>query len=92
MNVGDMGSGISGPASEAEDQLLMVRRLGRVEYEPTWRAMQAFTAARTPHTPDEFWVLEHPPVYTQGQAGKPEHLLHATDIPVIRIDRGGQIT
>ena len=54
--------------------------------------MQAFTAARTPDTPDEFWVLEHPPVYTQGQAGKPEHLLHATDIPVIRIDRGGQIT
>ena len=54
--------------------------------------MQAFTAARTADTPDEFWVLEHPPVYTQGQAGKPEHLLHATDIPVIHIDRGGQIT
>ena len=54
--------------------------------------MQAFTAARTADTPDEFWVLEHPPVYTQGQAGKPEHLLRATEIPVIRIDRGGQIT
>ena len=54
--------------------------------------MQAFTAARTAETPDEFWVLEHPPVYTQGQAGRPEHLLHATDIPVIRTDRGGQIT
>jgi lipoate-protein ligase B len=92
MSVGDMGSGISGPASEAEDQILVVRRLGRVEYEPTWRAMQAFTAARTVDTPDEFWLLEHPPVYTQGQAGKPEHLLRVTDIPVIRIDRGGQIT
>lgn len=78
--------------SEAEDEALVVRRLGRVEYEPTWRAMQAFTAARTAETPDEFWVLEHPPVYTQGQAGKPEHLLRATNIPVIRIDRGGQIT
>lgn len=54
--------------------------------------MQAFTAARTAETPDEFWVLQHPPVYTQGQAGKPEHLLHATDIPVVPIDRGGQIT
>lgn len=54
--------------------------------------MQAFTAARTADTPDEFWVLEHSPVYTQGQAGKPEHLLRATDIPVIPIDRGGQIT
>ena len=54
--------------------------------------MQASTAARTADTPDEFWALEHPSVYTQGQAGKPEHLLHATDIPVIRIDRGGQIT
>lgn len=69
-----------------------IKHLGQVEYEPTWRAMQAFTASRTADTPDEFWVLEHPPVYTQGQAGKPEHLLHATDIPVIRIDRGGQIT
>ena len=54
--------------------------------------MQAFTAARHADTPDELWLLEHPPVYTLGQAGKPEHLLHATDIPVIRIDRGGQIT
>ena len=62
------------------------------EYEPTWRAMQAFTAARTAETPDEFWVLQHPPVYTQGQVGKPEHLLRVTDTPVIPIDRGGQIT
>ena len=71
---------------------VIVKHLGRVDYEPTWRAMQAFTAARAPDTPDEFWLLEHPPVYTQGQAGKPEHLLRRTDIPVIQIDRGGQIT
>jgi lipoyl(octanoyl) transferase len=69
-----------------------VRSLGRVEYEVTWRAMQDFTAQRTPDTPDELWLLEHPPVYTQGQAGKPEHLIAATDIPVVPIDRGGQIT
>lgn len=75
----------------SEEQAI-VRQLGRVEYEPTWRAMQAFTAARQADTPDEIWVLEHPPVYTQGQAGKPEHLIAATDIPVIPIDRGGQIT
>ncbi|MGB9130226.1 MAG: lipoyl(octanoyl) transferase LipB [Thiobacillus sp.] len=70
----------------------MVRRLGRVEYEATWRAMQTFTAQRTPDTPDELWLLEHPPVYTQGQAGRAEHLIAATDIPVVPIDRGGQIT
>ena len=70
----------------------VVRHLGRVEYEPVWRAMQAFTAQRQSDTPDEIWLLEHPPVYTQGQAGKPEHLIAATDIPVIPIDRGGQIT
>ncbi len=70
----------------------IIRQLGRVEYEPVWRAMQAFTAARQADTPDEIWVLEHPPVYTQGQAGKPEHLIAATEIPVIPIDRGGQIT
>ena len=69
-----------------------MRYLGRVEYEPTWRAMQAFTAQRTDDTPDEIWLLEHPPVYTQGQAGKPEHLIAETAIPVIPIDRGGQIT
>ncbi|MBI3431334.1 MAG: lipoyl(octanoyl) transferase LipB [Hydrogenophilales bacterium] len=70
----------------------IVRHLGRVEYEPTWRAMQDFTAQRTADTPDEIWLVEHPPVYTQGQAGKAEHLIAATDIPVVPIDRGGQIT
>jgi lipoyl(octanoyl) transferase len=79
-----MGRGVKGET--------IVRSLGRVEYEPTWRAMQAFTAQRTPDTPDEIWLLEHPPVFTQGQAGKPEHLIAATEIPVIPIDRGGQIT
>jgi len=69
-----------------------VRRLGRVEYEPTWRAMQDFTAARTAETPDELWIVEHPPVYTLGQAGKPEHILEDVGIPVVRIDRGGQVT
>ena len=68
------------------------RDLGRVPYEPTWRRMQAFTDARGPDTPDELWVLEHPPVYTLGMAGKPEHLLCETPIPMVRIDRGGQIT
>ena len=74
------------------EAVAIIRHLGRVDYEPTWHAMQAFTAARTDDTPDELWVLEHSPVYTQGQAGKPEHLIAATDIPVVPIDRGGQIT
>lgn len=69
-----------------------MRRLGRVEYEVTWRAMQDFTAQRTADTPDEIWLLEHPPVYTQGQAGRAEHLIAETSIPVVPIDRGGQIT
>ena len=66
--------------------------LGRVEYEPTWRAMQAFTDARTADTPDEIWFLEHPPVFTLGMSGKREHLLAPGDIPVVQIDRGGQVT
>lgn len=70
----------------------IIKVLGRVEYEPTWRAMQDFTTVRDDNTPDELWVLEHPSVFTQGQAGKPEHLLRTTNIPVIPIDRGGQIT
>lgn len=69
-----------------------VKYLGRADYAPTWRAMQAFTAARNEATPDELWVLEHPPVFTLGQAGRREHLLQVTDIPVVPIDRGGQIT
>ena len=71
---------------------LVLRHLGCVDYEPTWRAMQEFTATRTPETADEMWICEHPPVYTLGQAGKPEHLLTDIGIPLVRIDRGGQIT
>jgi lipoate-protein ligase B len=72
---------------------LVVRRLGRVDYEPTWRAMQAFTLERSADTPDEIWLLEHPPVYTVGQAGRAEHLPSAdTGIPIVHVDRGGQIT
>lgn len=71
---------------------LIVRRLGRVAYEPTWRAMQDFTATRGAATSDEIWLLEHPPVYTLGLAGKREHILRVTDIPVIATDRGGQVT
>ncbi len=71
---------------------LLVRRLGLMDYEPVWRAMQAFTDQRDADTPDELWLVEHPPVFTQGQAGKAEHLLAPGDIPVIQVDRGGQVT
>lgn len=71
---------------------LLTRKLGLVDYIPTWQAMQEFTAARNESTPDELWLLEHPPVYTQGQAGKPEHVLNPGDIPIVQIDRGGQVT
>ena len=70
----------------------MVKQLGLADYEPVWRNMQAFTDARTADTADELWVVEHPPVYTLGLAGKPEHLLCQTDIPLVRTDRGGQVT
>ena len=70
----------------------LIRSLGLVAYEPTWRAMQAFTAQRDAATPDEIWLLQHPPIFTLGQAGKTEHLLHHSDIPLLNIDRGGQIT
>ena len=72
--------------------LPVVKRLGRVDYEPTFQAMQDFTATRTAETPDELWVVEHPPVYTLGQAGKPEHILRDIGIPLVKIDRGGQVT
>ena len=70
----------------------MVKSLGLVEYQPTWDAMKRFTVDRTGETRDEIWLVRHPPTYTQGLAGKPEHLIGLTDIPVIQIDRGGQIT
>ncbi len=71
----------------------VIRRLGVTAYEPTWRAMQQFTATRTAATQDEIWLTQHTPVYTLGLAGKPEHLLRVdTGIPLIKTDRGGQIT
>ncbi|MFU8877229.1 MAG: lipoyl(octanoyl) transferase LipB [Wenzhouxiangellaceae bacterium] len=71
---------------------LIIRRLGRVDYLETWQAMREFTDRRDAGTADELWLLEHDPVYTQGLAGKPEHVLAPGDIPVIQTDRGGQIT
>jgi len=71
---------------------LILRHLGRQPYLPLWQRMQAFTANRGPTTPDEIWLLEHEPVFTLGREGKPEHLLQAGDIPLVRVDRGGQIT
>lgn len=71
---------------------LRLRRLGLADYEPVWRDMQAFTDRRDEGTPDELWLVQHPPVFTQGQAGRAEHLLAPGDIPVIQVDRGGQVT
>jgi lipoyl(octanoyl) transferase len=72
---------------------IALRQLGRVDYLPTYEAMQAFTAAREKGlTPDELWLCEHPPVYTQGLAGKVEHVLNPGDIPVVQTNRGGQVT
>lgn len=71
---------------------MIVRYLGLAPYEPTWQAMRRFTDARTDDTADELWVCEHPPVYTLGQAGKREHILNSSDIPVVQSDRGGQVT
>ncbi|MBN6062936.1 lipoyl(octanoyl) transferase LipB [Aggregatibacter actinomycetemcomitans] len=71
---------------------LIVRQLGIRDYEDVWHEMQAFTDNRTEHTPDEIWLVQHPSVFTQGQAGKPEHLLQQSAIPVVQSDRGGQIT
>jgi len=70
----------------------MIRRLGLVPYEPTWRAMQRFTDTRESSTPDEIWCVEHPPVFTLGLNASREHLLNPGDIPVVQIDRGGQVT
>lgn len=80
------------PVRERMAHGVILRRLGLVEYEPTWRAMQRFTDQREGSTPDEIWFLEHPPVLTLGLAGKREHVLAPGDIPVIQTDRGGQVT
>lgn len=70
----------------------LIHALGLVDYQATWDAMKRFTAERTADTRDEIWLLQHPPTFTQGLAGKPEHLLFNSTIPVVKIDRGGQIT
>jgi lipoyl(octanoyl) transferase len=71
---------------------LTVRKLGLADYGATWQEMQAFTDARTAQTPDELWLLQHPPVFTLGRNGKTEHLHHTGNIPVLHVDRGGQVT
>ncbi|GEK72268.1 MULTISPECIES: lipoyl(octanoyl) transferase LipB [Halomonas] len=71
---------------------LTLHRLGRQPYEPVWRAMSELTDTRDAETPDQMWLVEHDPVFTQGRAGKPEHLLMPGDIPVVQTDRGGQVT
>ncbi len=76
----------------AVGEQLVVRELGLQPYEPVWHRMQRFTDSRGSETPDEIWLLQHEPVFTQGQAGKPEHLLNTGDIPVVQADRGGQVT
>ncbi|MFA9462121.1 lipoyl(octanoyl) transferase LipB [Thiohalorhabdus methylotrophus] len=81
----------SSPPSETEGSP-RVHELGLRDYSSVWAAMQAFTAERDAATPDELWLVEHPPVFTQGRNGKPEHLLHVTGIPVVETDRGGQVT
>jgi lipoyl(octanoyl) transferase len=69
-----------------------LHRLGRRPYQPVWRAMRELTDSRGPETRDRFWLVEHDPVFTQGRAGRPEHLLMPGDIPVVQTDRGGQVT
>ncbi|WJG07829.1 lipoyl(octanoyl) transferase LipB [Aliiglaciecola sp. LCG003] len=71
---------------------LIVRQLGVQAYEPVWQEMQRFTDERDESVVDEIWLVEHQPVFTQGQAGKAEHILAAGDIPVVQVDRGGQVT
>ena len=70
----------------------IIRQLGSQTYLPIWERMQTFTDERTATTPDEIWLVEHDPVYTQGQAGKAEHILNPSNIPIIQVDRGGQVT
>ena len=80
------------PNSNSDPETLIIRQLGQMDYEPIWRDMQSFTESRTPNTPDELWFLEHSPVFTLGRNGKPEYLHDTADIPVIKVDRGGQVT
>jgi lipoyl(octanoyl) transferase len=80
------------PDGNILEQPLRVRYLGETAYDPVWKQMQAFTAARTEFSQDELWLLQHSPVFTIGLNGSPEHLLEPGNIPVMRVDRGGQVT
>lgn len=93
--VGDSSLSQCHPATSLDKGVLVVRAAelqAPLAYLPVWDAMRQFTADRSPTTPDEIWLLSHQPVFTQGQAGKPEHLLNPAAIPVVQIDRGGQVT
>jgi lipoyl(octanoyl) transferase len=83
---------VSAQPRAARAEAAVIRHLGRVDYETTWRRMQQFTELRGAHSADEIWFLEHPPVFTLGMAGRREHLLAPGDIPVVQTDRGGQVT
>lgn len=74
------------------DSAILIRQLGVRDYQEIWHAMQDFTDQRDADSADEIWLVQHPPVFTQGSAGKPEHLLQRSAIPVVQSDRGGQIT
>lgn len=87
-----MRSGIVGLVDELAPITLRIRVLGQVDYLPVWQEMQAFTRNRIADTPDEVWLVQHPPVFTLGRNGKMEHVLAPGDIPVVPIDRGGQVT
>lgn len=78
--------------NSALNETLIIRQLDTLEYTQVWQAMKDFTDARDENTADELWLVEHPAVFTQGQAGKAEHLINPGDIPVVQADRGGQIT
>lgn len=73
-------------------EIVRIKHLGQQDYSPVWQQMQLYTRNRTLHTLDEIWLLQHNAVYTQGQAGKPEHVLNPNDIPIVQSDRGGQVT
>ena len=83
---------MSTPAPATSNGLLVIRYLGLRAYETIWQAMRDFTDGRDPGTPDELWLLQHPAIYTLGQAGRWEHLLDAGGIPALKVDRGGQVT
>lgn len=87
-----MPAGVNGLVSTLAETSVTIRELGLRDYLPVWREMQAFTEQRDEHSADEIWLLEHPPVFTLGLNGKPEHVLDAGNIPVVQCDRGGQVT